>query len=271
MKCDTLKKREEAKVRVKEKTMGDKTRAKNYLTIEQVKEKMKEAKDPKVLKRWLIVYTALIEPRKAKDISTSLGVSLSLVQKVMANYNREGPSSIVVKNSGGRHHETITKKEEIAFLAPFFERAEQGMLITVDEIHEAFTQFVGKKVNKTTIYRLLHRHGWRKLQPRLRHPQAAPEAEVAFKKNSQLRWKKRPKPKPQMTSGQLSSSSKTKLADASNHRTQNLLGPSKNEAVCPISDHSSGDLRICCYCSSNRKISFSHLTNCKYRYDEYLS
>lgn len=42
--------------------MGDLTRAADHLTLEEVKAKMKEAKDPKHLQRWQIISTALIRP-----------------------------------------------------------------------------------------------------------------------------------------------------------------------------------------------------------------
>ena len=123
--------------------MGDKTRAAPYLTIEQVKEKMKEAKDSRQLQRWQIVYTALLEPRKAEEIATSVGVSKCLVQKVISRYNREGIHSIAMKSSGGRYHQYLTKEEEKQFLSPFFKQAEQGKYITVKALHLAYEETVG--------------------------------------------------------------------------------------------------------------------------------
>lgn len=105
--------------------MGDLTRAANHLTLEQVKEKMKVSKDTKQLRRWQIVYTALLQPRKAEDIATCVGVSKSLVQKIISCYNREGIKAIEIKSCGGRYHEYLSIEEEEKFLAPFWELAEQ--------------------------------------------------------------------------------------------------------------------------------------------------
>ena len=179
--------------------MGDKTRAAHHLTIEQVKERMKEAKDPKQLQRWQIVYTALLEPRRAEEIATSIGISKSLVQKVISRYNREGIPSIEVKSSGGRYHEYLTKEEEGQFLLPFFKQAEQGEFVTVKTIHLAYEERIGHCVHVTTIYRLLRRHGWRKVQPRPRHPKADIAAQEAFKKNWHPPFKKRSKIESWMT------------------------------------------------------------------------
>ncbi len=165
--------------------MGSITRAANHLTQEQVKEKIKESKDTKQLMRWQIVYTALIYPRKAEDIAKSIGVSKSLVQKIISRYNREGIQAIEIKQCGGRYHEYLTREEEERFLAPFWEKAERGELTTTRVIHQAYEEQIGHQTHETTIYRLLARHNWRKILPRSRHPKADKEAQEDFKKNSQ--------------------------------------------------------------------------------------
>jgi len=171
--------------------MGKLTRAANHLTREQVKEKMKESQDTKQFVRWQIVYTALLEPRKAEDIATCVGASKSLVQKIISRYNREGIQSIEIKNCGGRYHEYLTKEEEKKFLAPYWKLAEQGELTTTREIHRAYEERIGHQVHETTIYRLLERHNWRKLLPRSLHPKANIQAQEAFKKNFPHQFKKR--------------------------------------------------------------------------------
>jgi transposase len=163
--------------------MGALTRAANYLTLEQVKEKMKESKSTNQLKRWQIVYTALLQPRKAEEIALCVGVSKSLVQKIISRYNRDGYEAIEIKSSGGRHHEYLSIEEEEKFLAPFWQRAEQGELTTIKEVQRAYEEKIGHHVHETTISRLIARHGWRKLLPRSRHPKANVEAQEAFKKN----------------------------------------------------------------------------------------
>ena len=49
---------------------------------------------------------------------------------------------------------------------------------------------VGHAVDDSTIYRLLNRHGWRKLMPRPRHPKADPQAQEQFKKTLKRRLKR---------------------------------------------------------------------------------
>ena len=90
---------------------------------------------------------------------------------------------------GGRRSGYLSLEEEREFLAPFFGRAERGEMATTAEIWRAFEARVGHEVDDSTIYRLLARHGWRKLMPRPRHPQADPQAQEQFKKTLRRRWR----------------------------------------------------------------------------------
>ncbi len=127
---------------------------------------------------------ALIAPRTAEEIARHTGVSVTTVRRVIASYNREGLCSIETSGKGGRRHEYLTAEQEQEFLAPFFARGESGELVTAGEIKRAFEARVGHEVEESTIYRLLHRHGWRKLMPRPRHPKASAEEQATFKKTS---------------------------------------------------------------------------------------
>jgi hypothetical protein len=64
----------------------------------------------------------------------------------------------------------MTRDEEAAFLAPFFEQAKVGGILIVGEIKQALDVRLGRKVALASAYNLLHRHGWRKLAPDKRPP-----------------------------------------------------------------------------------------------------
>jgi transposase len=102
---------------------------------------------------------------------------------VIASYNREGEGATQTPGTGGRRHAYLTLSQERTLLQTFVARAELGELATVAQIQQAFEARVGHCVHKRTIYRLLARHGWRKLVPRPRHPKANPEEQAAFLKN----------------------------------------------------------------------------------------
>jgi 2-polyprenyl-3-methyl-5-hydroxy-6-metoxy-1,4-benzoquinol methylase len=75
--------------------------------------------------------------------------------------------------------------QERQFLSRFFEEASHGGILIVSEIKRTFEALVGHKVAKTTIYRMLDRHGWRKIVPRPRHPKSDAKAQEGFKKTAQ--------------------------------------------------------------------------------------
>src|SRR5258707_13140475 len=108
----------------------------------------------------------------------------------MPTYNRIGVAAVEKAGKGGRPPQYLTLEEEQQFLAPFFARAEEGLIATTAEIWRAFEPRVGHHVDDSSIYRLLDRHGWRKLMPRPKHPKADPQAKEQFKKTLQRRFKR---------------------------------------------------------------------------------
>lgn len=177
------------------------TKAVEHLSVEEVKCRMQSDPQPLYRKRWLIIYNALVDPRTAEDIATHCGVGKVVVHQLISRYNRFGVSAVETKGKGGRRREYMTVEQEQHFLQPFFTRAQTGELTTVAEIHHAFEACVAHSVDESTIYRLLDRHGWRKLMPRPRHPQASAEAQEQFKKTLQRRLKRQLKQKEQKTTG----------------------------------------------------------------------
>jgi transposase len=171
--------------------LGRVTHAAAHLSIEEVKSRLKTDPRPWCRQRWLIIYNALVEPRKAEEIARHCGVSKATVHDVISSYNRLGVASVETAGKGGRRRQYLTLEEEKAFLTPFFEQAQAGEIATVAQIWQAFEKQIGHHVDDSTIYRLLNRHGWRKLMPRPRHPQADPQEQEQFKKNLQRRLKRK--------------------------------------------------------------------------------
>ncbi len=86
------------------------------------------------------------------------------------------------RNWGGRRYGYMTLEQERQFLSHFFDQASEGGVLIVSEIKRAYEVEVGHKVAKTTIYRMLDRHDWRKIMPRPRHPKSDTEAQEGLKK-----------------------------------------------------------------------------------------
>lgn len=164
--------------------MGKVTQAVSYLKPDEILEMMKQTVGFWRVQKWLVILNATVDPRPAKTLALHTGLAEQTVHNLVSSYNRHGPKVLETPGKGGRKRAYLTLKEESAFLQPFIEGALTGQVATVAEIRKEFEGLLGRKVHKTTVYRLLARHGWRKLVPRPFHEQAKAEEQEAFKKTS---------------------------------------------------------------------------------------
>jgi transposase len=85
---------------------------------------------------------------------------------------------------GGRRRQTLTAEEEVAFLKPWEEKARTAGMVIVPPLHQALEEKLGRKVHHAIVYRLLARHGWRKVAPDSIHPKADEARQEDWKKTS---------------------------------------------------------------------------------------
>ena len=120
----------------------------------------------------------------AEQIAHTLGWHASSVRRVQRRFGTEGEAALLGRPAGGRRHQYLTEAEEARLLEPFLAQAERGGVLVATAVKTAYEQAVGRRVPKSTVYRLLARHGWRKVTPRPRHPKQAPAVQAAFKGGS---------------------------------------------------------------------------------------
>ncbi len=90
---------------------------------------------------------------------------------------------------GGRRHCVMTIEEEKEFLAQWIDKATIGGVLTVPPIHAALVERLGRDIPMSTTYRLLARHGWRKVQSDTKHPKSDPALQDEFKKKYPKQWR----------------------------------------------------------------------------------
>ena len=122
----------------------------------------------------------------AEKIADLLGTSRRTIFRDHDNIRNQDDTS--KKSWGGRRHYTMTIDEEQEFLSQWIEKATIGGVLTVPPIHAALIKRLGRVVPISTTYRLLARHGWRKVQPDTKHPKSEPALQDDFKKKSQKLW-----------------------------------------------------------------------------------
>ena len=143
--------------------------------------------------------TSITQYRKALSVilMSQLGLTADLVSELLGVSRRTVFRSLGDIRSqdvtdkklwGGRRHCSMTVEEEREFLDPWENLATAGGILTVPPIHAALVERLGYAVPMSTTYRLLARHGWRKVQPDTKHPKSDPALQEEFKKNSPKKW-----------------------------------------------------------------------------------
>lgn len=150
----------------------------------EVKKAYKKCHNAKEKSRLLCLKLRVIKQMPTKQIASILDLSEGYIDSIINQYSHKGIESIAAKKQGGNHN-NMTFQEEIDFLVPFHKKAIVGEILEVSEIIKAYSDKLNKKVSKSTVYDMLHRHGWRKVMPRKEHPKkASPEEIEAYKKNA---------------------------------------------------------------------------------------
>lgn len=152
--------------------------------VEAAREVVSKTKDAGELRRAMSVVLSEGLGLTLPHVGEVLGRSRATVARFRAQFktwfsNRQARG----REWGGRRRAYMTLEEEKAFLARFFEAAARGGILVVSEVWSELEEKLGHKVAETTVYRMLARHGWRKVVPRRRHPKAKESAQGEFKKN----------------------------------------------------------------------------------------
>ncbi|MQA76289.1 MAG: helix-turn-helix domain-containing protein, partial [Solirubrobacterales bacterium] len=119
--------------------------------------------------------------RTGSDVAEAIGRSVNTVYRHKRRFLEEGEATLLAEGWGGRRNAVLTEAEEAELAADFERAARDGELITANAVIAAVAKRAGRRVDPTTVYRMLRRHGWRKVTPRPRHPDADPDRQEAFK------------------------------------------------------------------------------------------
>ena len=160
-----------------------------WFTTDQLMAWVKDAPDKAAYQRRLAIWLTHSAKLSANRIADLLLVSVQSIWKWLGEYNSIGPSGLDRKGRGGRRWALMSLEEEREFLAQHLAQAASGDLLTAKHLHPALCRRLGQDVSLDYVYKLLHRHEWRKLAPRPHHTKQDPVAAAAFKKNSRKRSK----------------------------------------------------------------------------------
>ena len=122
------------------------------------------------------------------ETAKMLGVGTATINRLQSRLQVGRTASSGKRNWGGRRKSLLTAEEEVDFLKPWAEQARDAGLLVLSPIRAALAERVGHPVKASVVWRLLARHGWRKVAPDTRHPKNDPRVMKAWKKNSRRRW-----------------------------------------------------------------------------------
>jgi len=158
-----------------------------------IEESRKKNKDKNIDNRLkaLILHA---QGMKHEKIAEKTEFVKTYITELVQKYRKHGLSAIIDNHYKGNHRK-LTFQEEEALLEPFKEAAAAGQMVDINTIKSAYEAAAGYSLenNHGQIYRVLKRHGWRKVMPRSKHPKKAnDEAIEASKKLTQssgVSWK----------------------------------------------------------------------------------
>ena len=139
----------------------------------EIEAQKKETKEASVYRK-LEVLALRGSGKKNHEIAAITGYSADRVSHLVSEYCRNGIDYFKEEHRKGGNHRNMSLEEERAFLKPFEEAAESGKQLTVAELTEAYRE-MRPNAHQSTVYKLIHRQGWRKVMPRPKHPKAASE------------------------------------------------------------------------------------------------
>jgi transposase len=160
------------------------------LVVERAQRTAATSTSVKALRQCQAILLPALFGATLEQTAAALGVGRATVARLQSAFRGQVPEgSGSGRNWGGRRQSLLSEEEERAFLQPWLENAAAGSLVVVSPIRAALAQRLGQPVKPSVVYRLLARHGWRKVAPDTRHPKGKPEAQADWKKNSPKRWK----------------------------------------------------------------------------------
>lgn len=151
---------------------------------------VREAPSRDTYKTRLSIWLTYVGPFHAHDVANMLQVSKQAVWLWIKQYNDKGPGGLDRQGRGGRRWSFLSWADEQDILAVLEKNALQGKMITAKQMFPEIKKKCGKDISLAYVYRLLHRHSWRKVGPRPQHVKADPIKQEEFKKKFQKSSKK---------------------------------------------------------------------------------
>jgi len=154
-----------------------------------MKQRMDAARGQPQFRKWQALHLIQVLKLETGQVAQIVGTTPGMLSQWAFAYRRGGPQAFASKKIGGYLKTILTWEQEEELLGTLEEKARRGLVVMAKAVKEAAQELLGRDVSKDYAYDLLHRHGWRKVQPRPHHPKRNRSAQEEEKKTSAPMWK----------------------------------------------------------------------------------
>lgn len=124
----------------------------------------------------------------ARIIGRSKGATCSMRIRFVQVFAGERPASRSKRTLRNRAKADLARERQV--LDYVLSTSATGGIVAVSRIKPEVEALLGKSMALSTLYRMLARHGWRKLAPDTQHPQDDQKVREEWKKNFPANWRK---------------------------------------------------------------------------------
>jgi transposase len=152
--------------------------------VKAARQLLRMAKTPEQLRQAQAVLLPLelgLNMRQTADaIGRSIGATCTMRTRFMAV--RQGQRPTARRKSDLRNRAKASLQQEARVLDEVMTGTSQGQVLVIPHLKPLIEQRLGTTLALSSVYRMLARHGWRKLAPDTQHSKGDPQAREDWKK-----------------------------------------------------------------------------------------
>jgi transposase len=161
----------------------------NFLSDDQLKSKLNNAKTSAEFKRWQCLYLIKTQNRiTAEYLSNILCISKPSVYLYVQSYNKNGIQGIIPKTRGGRKRAYLTNKEESKLLKILKQRVLHNDALSMKDMKHWIEGKIGHIVSNDYMWDLFHRHNWEKKTIIYNQTKIKKTGQIVIQKNLKTIW-----------------------------------------------------------------------------------
>ena len=136
--------------------------------LEEIRQERSKTNNKKEDRRLYVIELRILGYTN-EEIVKKIDVNPRTILRWIKSYIENGVQGILNKKRQGNHR-NLTYEEEEKLLEEFIKRADSGQMTDVKQLKEEYIKMVGRSIGGSPIYRLLKRHGYKKVMPKSKHP-----------------------------------------------------------------------------------------------------